>query len=135
MANVVLKYGDIISQFDGSSNFSEWLNKLELVAKLQDVKNIERFLLLFLAGGAFQVFQGLSEDQKADYDTLKPPLTKAFAVDQFMAYEELISRRLGTGESVDVYLADLTRLFRLIHDRIDNKVVTCVFVAGLPEDC
>ena len=53
MANVSLKYTDIISQFDGNGNFPEWLDKLELVAKLQNVKNMESFLPLFFIRRGF----------------------------------------------------------------------------------
>jgi hypothetical protein len=134
-ASVSLKYTDIVSQFDGSGNFSEWLAKLEMVAKLQNVKNMESFLPLFLSGGAFQVFQGLSEEQKENYGEVRKSLMKAFAIDQFMAYEEVMCRRLGAGESVDVYLADLVRLLRIIHDHEDDELVKCAFVAGLPDDC
>jgi len=105
------------------------------VAKLQNIKNMESFLPLFLSGGAFQVFQGLAEERKNSYEEVRKSLMKAFAIDQFMAYEEVMSRKLGAGESVDVYLADLTRLLRVIRVRETDELLTCAFVAGLPDDC
>lgn len=136
MANVTLKYADIIPQFDGTGDFAEWIDKLELVAKLQSVKNMESFLPLFLSGGAFQVFQGLTEDQKTDYEEVKRSLLRAFSINQFLAYDVLVHRKLGIGEPVDVYLADLTRLLRLIQKgHVSDDVLKCSFVAGLPESC
>ena len=45
-----LKFADIIKQFDGTGDFFEWLEKLELVAKLQKVKEMENVLPLSRSG-------------------------------------------------------------------------------------
>ena len=58
-----VKFSDIVRQNDGESDFFEWAEKLELVAKLQKVKELENFLPLFLTGGAFLVYQGLSGEK------------------------------------------------------------------------
>lgn len=131
---VNIKCSDIIKQFDGSTDFAEWIQKLELVAKLQKVKELENFLPLFLTGGAFAVYQGLKDGDKADYELVKKALTLAFSVDQFSAYEELVSRKLSAGESADVYLSDLNRLSGLISKSKKDDWTRCAFVAGLPED-
>ena len=44
-----------------------------------------------------------------------------------------MSRRLAIGESVDVYLADLTRLAKLVA-KVDEDWLKCAFVFGLPEE-
>jgi hypothetical protein len=59
-----IKYTDLIKQFNGSEDFFEWIKKLELVAKLQNIKGLDKFLPLFLSGGAFSVYEGLDEKVK-----------------------------------------------------------------------
>ena len=102
-------FSDIVKQYDGESDFLEWVEKLELVAKLQKVKELENFLPLFLTGGAFLVYQGLSSEKKSDFNKLKQALLEAFSPDSLTAFEEL-KNRVFRHESVDVYLADIKRL-------------------------
>ena len=82
-----MKCSDLIRQFDGSGNFLEWIEKLELVAKLQQINDLRQFLPLFLSGGAFAVYQSLSQADKDDYLAMKHSLTSAFSVGQLKAYE------------------------------------------------
>jgi hypothetical protein len=133
MSNVTVKCSDLIRQYDGTGDFLEWVQKLELVAKLQKVNDLHQFLPLFLSDGAFAVYQSLSSVDKDDYDLVKKCLTSAFALDPFRAYEELSSRRLAVGESVDVYLADLNRLAALVSSTVDDDWLKVAFVCGLPD--
>jgi len=129
-----IKFSDIIQQFDGSTDFAEWVQKLELVATLQKVGNLAAFLPLFLTGGAFAVYQGLSNDAKSSYESVKAALTSAFSLNRFSAYEQFVTRRLRQGESVDVYLAELTKLATLIEESPSERLLQCAFVSGLPSD-
>lgn len=136
-ANVNIKCSDLIKQFRGDKDdeeFSEWLMKLELVAKLQKIDELENFLPLFLSSGALAVYQSLSNEVKSEYSLLKKALTNAFAPNPFKAYSEFVSRKLKEGESVDIYLADLTRLACLVSDRVDDDWLKCAFIEGLPLD-
>ena len=67
MASV--KLTDIISKYEGisSGDFTEWVEKLELVAALQNVSDLKSFMPLFLSGPAFAVYKQLTEEEKADY--------------------------------------------------------------------
>ena len=123
---------DIIERFDGSTDFAEWIKKLELVAKLQGIADLKNFLPLFLTGNAFAVYDALSDKTKDDFNALKSSLLRAFSLDSFSAFDRLLSRRYVHGESVDVYLSDLRRLFGLI-GTVDD-MLKCAFVSGLPED-
>ena len=67
-----VKVESLIKQFE-DGNIAEWLKKLELVARLQKVDDVCSFLPLFLAGGAFKVYEGLSSETKNDYGKLKKP--------------------------------------------------------------
>ena len=123
----------LIPEFDGAGQgVSEWLEKLELVCRLRGVTDLHNIVPLRLCGGAFSVYQQLNSTDKEDYDAIKSALTSAFAVDKFVAYEQFVGRRLCSGESVDVYLADLRRL-AVLFGGIPDAGLSCAFVAGLPE--
>ena len=85
MTNIRLT--DIVRPFDGSGNVAEWIDKLELLVKLRDIKQVETVLPMFLEGSALSVYTELSEDQKKDGKAIKDALLKAFSVNPFKAYE------------------------------------------------
>ena len=111
-----MRFTDIVGtyvDYNTTKEFTVWVEKLELVAQLQEVKSKLNFLPLFSIGPAFAVYHQLSEDVKSNYAILKKELTTAFSTNAFSSYEQLRSRFLSDGESVDVYLADLRRLVNL----------------------
>lgn len=137
MASV--KLSDIITKYEDSTvsgDFAEWVEKLELVAKLQKIDQVQTFLPLFLTGSAFAVYKQLPETDTNDYDKLKAALLEAFGVNSYAAYELLQHRVLQEGETVDVYLADLKRLVVLMGLTLTNAepLLKCAFMAGLPSD-
>lgn len=125
----------LIPEYDGSSAKSvvEWLEKLELVCKLQGVSDVASVIPLRLTGGAFAVYLQLAESDRKSTEKVKKALLGAFAADPYVAYNQFVNRRLRTGESPDVYLADLRRLATLFGGMAD-KALACAFVAGLPEE-
>ena len=132
-----IKFSDIVKNYvdyNTSGEFSVWIEKLELVAQLQEITDKLKFLPLFLSGPAFAVYQQLSDGVRGDYDKLKKELNNAFSTNAFASYEQLRSRVLLDGESVDVYLADLRRLVNLIGQKDANALLRCAFVAGLPSE-
>ena len=124
----------LIPEFDGSSGHSvaEWLEKLELVCKLRKISDVASVIPLRLTGGAFAVYLQLAESDRKSTEKVKEALSAAFAVDQYVAYELFIGRKLRSGETPDVYLAELRRLASLFGGMSD-KALACAFVAGLPE--
>lgn len=135
MSNV--KLSDIINKYEDSSvsgDFAEWVEKLELVAKLQKITDLQDFLPLFLSGSAFAVYKQLPDDDREDYDKLKAALLLAFGVNSYAAYEQLQRRVYQDSETVDVYLADLRRLVTLIGQTHADPLLKCAFMAGLPAD-
>lgn len=133
MTTINVKISDLVQQYDGSGDFAEWIRKLELVSRLQKFDKLENYLPLFLSGGAFAVYEALDEAVKNDYSRLKAALTSAFSVNCFLAYEQLMHRRLDAAEPVDVYLADIRRLAGLVCPKPDDALIKCAFVCGLPE--
>ena len=86
---------------------------------------------MFLREGAFNVFKGLETEVQNDYTRLKGALMQAFCMDSGAAYEYFKTRSLMAGETVEVYLADITRLGHLVDPELSEKFLTHAFVAGL----
>lgn len=132
-----VKLSDLIKPYQDqntSGDFTEWIERLELVAKLQKIEDKKSFLPLFLTGAAFAVYQQLKEEVKRDYGKLKGELTLAFGVNCFHAYELLQRRVYSENETVDVFLADLRRLVTLVGQKTPEPLLKCAFVTGLPAD-
>ena len=111
----------LIPLFDGTDagqSVVEWVEKAELVCRLSGVKHIECVVPMRLSGGAYTVYQQLSEEQRADFACINVLYT-AFALSPVTAYKQFAARRLHPGETVDVYLAE--------------RGLVCAFIAGLPE--
>ena len=99
----------LIPEFNGSTPVLDWVEKVELHCLLSGVKSIEHVIPLRLSGGAFAVYQQLSVEEKQSYEKIKAALYKAFAIDPATAWEQFEARALHPGETVDVYLAELTK--------------------------
>jgi len=124
----------LIPEFGGgeSQDVDEWFDKAELVCELRGISQPETVIPLRLAGGAFAVYQQLPSAEKKDFSKIKQALRTAFAVDSFLAYERFIVRKLQPGETVDVFLAELRKLAVSLGG-LPDKVLSCAFVAGLPD--
>ena len=60
----------LIPLFDGidsGQSVVECVEKAELVCRLSGVKNIECVAPMYLSGGAYAVYQQLSEEKRADF--------------------------------------------------------------------
>lgn len=138
MANI--KLSDIVKNYvdtTTSGDFAEWTEKLELVARVQELTDdLPSILPLLLCGPAFSVYQQLSDEVKKDYGKTKKEILAAFGANGFDAYEQFRQRALQDGETVDVYLSDLKRLASLVDDSLSTNqpLMKCAFVAGLPPD-
>jgi hypothetical protein len=130
---MAFKFSDCIQPFSGKSDFAEWIRKVEMVASLQKINQLEKFVPLFLSEGAFAVYDSLSSDKKEDYKNLKYELLKAFSPNPHRALNDLIQRKLEPNESVDVFAADVRRLACLIDPKGSEEYIKCFFVRGLPD--
>ncbi|KFD56888.1 hypothetical protein M514_02145 [Trichuris suis] len=119
----------LIPEFDARG---EWLEKLELVCELSGVADTAQVIPLRLTGGAFAVYQQMTPEDRKQSKKIKETLLAAFAVDRFVAYRQLTTRKLRSDESIDVFLAGLRRLSSLAGGASES-LLGCVFVAGLPE--
>ena len=69
--SIPVKFTDLIKTCTGVEDFYGWVQKLELVANLQGIKELQTLLPLFLSCGAFAVYQGLNEEVKKNYSFVK----------------------------------------------------------------
>ena len=95
---------------------------------------MSKLIPLFLTGGAFSVYIGLSEDTRKNYKEVKSALINIFSSDKFTVYESLMFRKLRLNESVDVYLADIKRMIYLIDEFSSDELLKTAFVFGLPDN-
>lgn len=129
MASV--RVSDLIKSYDGSGDVVQWIEKVELVAKLQKISNVAEFLPLFLTGPALAVYQQLDDSEKDNSSTIKRTLTGAFGLNPFQAYEQL-TRKKWSGEAVDAYLSEIRRLASLANVESET-LVKRAFIVGLPQ--
>ena len=122
----------LIPEFDGSTSVVDWIERVELTCNLCDVRRTHTVIPLRLAGGALSVYQQLSIAEKADFNSIRNALYKAFAMDPCTAYERFASRKLMPGETVDVFFAGLKKLAVLFGSGVSERTYAYAFVAGLP---
>ncbi|KAI0977710.1 hypothetical protein GJ496_005709 [Pomphorhynchus laevis] len=132
MSGATVRWADVVQPYDGNSDFEEWICKLEVVAKLQGIDNVGNCLPVFLTKGEFAVYQGLNSDVQKDYKALRKSLLTAFSISATRAYGQFVQRQMRPDEKVDVYLADLTRLFGIITTAHNEDFLKCAFVNSLP---
>ena len=130
--NFDLKLIPEFSGADPSQSIVEWIEKAELVCRLCSVRKIECVVPMRLTGGAFAVYQQLSEDGKRDYGYIKDALLTAFAMDSCAAYAQFVMRRLRPNETVDVFLAELRKL-SVPFEGMTKRGLEAAFVHGLPD--
>ena len=122
---------DLVRMFDGRGDILEWLNKLELVAKLKNIGALESVIPLFLEGSAYAMYIELPDEDKQSAEAIKRKLIEAYGVNPYQAYEQFIRRVYREPEPVDVYLNDIRRLARLA-DVATEGLIKKAFIVGLP---
>ena len=99
------------------------------MCRLSGVKNIECVVPMCLSGGAYAVYQQLSEEKRADLACIKDTV---FSLNPMTSYKQFAARRLCLGETVDLFLAELRKLATQFRGMTEWGLV-CAFIAGLPE--
>lgn len=123
---------ELIPKFNGrEESVAEWFDKLCWICCLHGVSNVAAVLVVRLTGQAYKVYAQLTSKEKLNVDGVQQALVKAFEVDEFSAYDQLVCRRLESGEPVDVYIADIRRLAEL-SGGLNEKAIVSAFVHGLP---
>ena len=132
-----VRIADVVSRYNGDGDVVVWLDRLEVVARLQQESNLENLIPLFLEGAAYDVYAKMAAEDKTNLTKLKATLKKSFGMTPALAFAKFKGRSLMAGEAPDAFLAELRRLARTVAaDGNDNTIdafVCCQFVDGLPE--
>lgn len=123
-------------------SFPEWLEMFDVVSTMNKWDEARKLLVLpsYLTHYAFQVYQGLVADEKADYATLVKSLkTKIIPKDRAMLLEmEFGTLKRKSGESIDSFLYKIRRMAKRafpdksVEDR--NVAVRKQFILGQDRD-
>ena len=124
----------VIRPFNGEGDVSAWLAKVELVASLTEVKDVAKFVPLYLEGGALSLYLELDDSKKGDYNLLSKELLKAYSDSEFVAFSKLKNLK-WTGEQVDVYANDIRKLARGcgLKGKALEQLVKLTFITGFPD--
>ena len=132
MASV--RFTDMVRPFSGIGDVSAWIQKVELVAKLTNVKDVASFLPLHLEEGALAVYLEMPDLEKGDVEKVKERLKEAFSINCFEAFGRL-KNISWKGEPVDVFVNEIRRLAResgFCGEGLEH-VVKLAFITSLPD--
>ena len=115
----------------GQEEVSRWLEDFERRCLAEGVGPQE--VVEFLLGGtAVRVFRQMTVAEASQWDVVKGRLIAEYGLARHEAYRRFTERRLGDGESVDVYADDLQRLAERVELDRESMAFKCQFYAGLP---
>ena len=125
----------LVPTFSGEGDVSEWLEKVEMVCRLNDVvadKDVLYVITLRLTGEAYRVVQQMDPGLRMQKGRVIAALVEAYEVGVHDAYDMFRARRWKEGESVDGYLSTLRKLAEL-SGGAKEKMLMAAFVSGLPD--
>ena len=120
----------LVQEYNGTTSVVDWLERVDLICKLSGVDKVEQVIPLRLAGGAFDVYQQLSDADKTNVTRVKAALRRAFALDPCEAYNQFSRRTLRLDESVDELYATLK--LSILFGGVPDQTLKYAFMAGLP---
>ena len=125
----------LIPLFDGTDTGQlvvEWVEKAELVRRLSGVKNIECVVPVRLLGGAYTVYQQLSEEKRADFACIKDVLYTAFSLNPVTAYKQFAVCCLPSGGNGGRLLGGATQARNSVWSYDGARSGLCIYcwVAG-----
>ena len=126
----------LIPKFSGAMTdlpIVEWIENVELVCELCEIKRVERVLSLQLIAGALTVYGQLMKEQRSDAEQIKEALMTAYTMDPFNAFEQFTLQQLHPGETSDEFFAELKCLVLLIGGQLAEWWMAWAFVSRLPQ--
>ena len=124
---------DMVKPFLGDGDVVAWLEKVTLVASLSGVKELEKFIPLFLEGSALSVYLEMGAEEKKSADKIISRLKEVYSDSSFVAHGKLM--KLGwSGEPIEAYVTEIRRLVGLAGFETEvEKMVRLTFVNSLPD--
>ena len=98
------------------------------------MKDVAKFLPLYLEGGALSLYLELDDAKKGDSALLSKELLKAYGDSEFVAFSKLKNVK-WTGEQVDVFANDIRKLARGcgLKGKALEQLVKLSFITGFPD--
>ena len=129
---------DFIKPYTGrsSGDCAEWLAKIRLVADLQGVTDLAKFIPVYLEGDALSIFFQLSAVDRKDANKIEAKLLASFADSQVVAFRKIMLTKWA-GEDVDTYAIELRRLATLAGCKPAvqaDHIAKMAFINGMPGD-
>ena len=120
----------LVPEYNRTTSVVDWLERVDLICKLLGVDKVEQVIPLWLARGAFDVYQQLSDADKTSVTQVKAALRRAFALDPFEAYKQFSRCTLHLDELVDEFYAAWKKLSSLFGG-VPDQTLKYAFMAGL----
>ena len=122
--------------FYGTTNVERFLDRFNFTATVNEVTAEKQAsqLVLHLTGSMFDVWKGLSEEDRKNCTQIKDALYATYRVMQFMAWRKLTSYKIEQGQSLDS-CEDLHKWSRIVTAAGSDPAValaTVAFIDALP---
>ena len=121
----------LVTEYNETTSVVDWLERVDLICKLSGVDAVERVIPFRLTGEAYDVYQQLSDSDKANVTRVKAALRRAFLLDPCEAYKQFSRHTWRLDESVDKFYAALKKLSSLFGG-VPDQILKYAFMAGLP---
>ena len=112
----------------------DWIEGVELTHSLCGLKQVELVILLRLTG-ALDVYQQLSDNEKANVGLTKAALYKVFVMDPCTAYKCLTTQTLVAGKTLDVFFVAIKKMVVLFGELTEQIFIyeVCGWIHGSSE--
>ena len=133
------KHVSLLSTFSTGS-IDEWFVRFDICSKANGWNDEMKALKVptLLEGEALASWLELTEEEQADFKTLKKKLIAKMAPLPFTALEEFHARKLRPGEPLPLFTQDLKRLLQSAMPGLDEnageQMLIHQFLTGLPTD-
>ena len=125
-----------LEMFDGTEDVDRFIDRFEFAVTVDETEINKQAsqLALHLNGSAFDVFQGMTTDDKKDVGKIKEALRTTYGLTRYAAWRKLTAYRINGGQ-LDSACEDLHKLTRIIaaagSDPV-SAIATTAFVEALP---
>ena len=126
-----------LETFDGTTDVERFLDRFDFAATVDEVTVAKQAsqLVLHLTGSVFDVWKGLSEEDRTNCATIKGALRATYGITRFMAWRKLTSHKIEQAQSLDSSCEDLHKWSRVVTAAGSDPaaaLATVAFVEALP---
>lgn len=122
--------------FDGMEDVDRFIDRFEFAVTVDDVETNKQAsqLALHLGGSAFDVWKGMTTDDKMDVSKIKEALRATYGLTRYAAWRKLTSYSVSGGQLDSAYenLHKWTRIVAAAGPDPVSAIATTAFVEALP---